>query len=109
ACREMARAPQPVFRRIAGIRDTVDIVAQSLEELSEELSKPPSGVKRLPAALDDIRALLDKPNGDPAEFASLLTDLQRSAEGAAAIARALADEVRAPKGGELLDWMDALT
>jgi cyclic beta-1,2-glucan synthetase len=109
ACREMARAPAGASRRLAGIRDTVDIAAESLEELNEELSKPPPGVKRLAAAFDDIRALLDVPDGDATEFATRLTNLQRSAEGAAAIARALADEVRAPKGRELLDWMDALT
>jgi cyclic beta-1,2-glucan synthetase len=108
ACREMARSPATVSRRIAGIRDTVDLAAESLKELVEDFPRPPSAAKRLAAALDEIRTLLQAPDGDPAEFAIHLTNLKRAAEGAAAIARALADEVRAPKGGELLDWMDSL-
>ena len=108
ACREMARGPAPASLRLAGIRDTVDIASETLEELNQEAPRPPPGAKRLAAALDEFRAMLDVPNGDLVEFASQLTHLQRAAEGAAAIARALADEVRAPKGRELLYWMDAL-
>jgi cyclic beta-1,2-glucan synthetase len=108
ACQEMARSPAPVARRLAGIRDTVDIAAEALEELNEEVAKPLPAAKRLAAALDEIRALLGTPDSDTAEFALHLANLQRAAEGAAAIARALADEVRAPKGSELLDWMDSL-
>ena len=108
ACREMARLPAAPSRRLAGIRDTVDIAAETLVELSQELSRPPAGVKRLTTALDDIRMMLDASDADPSEFPTRLTSLQRSAEGAAAIARALADEIRAPKGRELLAWMDAL-
>ncbi len=105
ACHEMARIPAPTSRRLTGIRDTVDIAEIVLGELSAELPRPPQAVKRLTMALDDFRAMLDVSED---EFATRLTGLQRSAEGAAAIARALADEVRAPKGRELLDWMDAL-
>ena len=63
ACREMARASggnlapagrYPRYRRYR--RGT-------LAELSSELSRPPAGVKRLMSALDDIRAMLDVPDG----------------------------------------------
>ena len=80
ACHEMALFPAAPSRRLAGIRDTIDIAAESLAELSSELSRPPAGVKRLMAALDDIRAMLEVLDGDPSEFAI-------AADGAAALDR----------------------
>jgi cyclic beta-1,2-glucan synthetase len=108
ACREMARAPASPFRRLAGIRDSVDIATETLNELNKDLAKPVAGAKRLATALDEVRAMLDIPESDPAEFATHLSNLQRAAEGAAAIARGLANDVRVPKGQELLYWMDAV-
>src|SRR5262249_1440077 len=106
ACAEMVRVRTTPKLRLAGVRDTLDLALEALAAVNEQLQKPILAANRMKSMLADFSSALDDAEKNlPALDLALL---QRSADGAIAGARKLADEAKTGKSYDLLDWMDGL-
>ncbi|PKU24740.1 hypothetical protein CWS72_09945 [Telmatospirillum siberiense] len=106
ACGEVSKRPVIDPSWHAGIGDALDLLRESLRDVSEN----PLSVtrKHLTDALDLLAASLRHPPSTPISVVLSLGKLALQAQKIAGIARQLAEEHRDGNGAEVLTWADAI-
>jgi cyclic beta-1,2-glucan synthetase len=99
ACRAMAAGPVFDLSWVEGLKDTLDLIAESLRAVTLG-----AGQSKLPAALDEFAGLLARPPGEASAIVLLIDELVRRADAIAEIAKDPTNE----RTGDVLIWAEAL-
>ncbi|HEY2884830.1 MAG TPA: glucoamylase family protein [Rhizomicrobium sp.] len=99
ACRQIAQGPVVNPRWIEGIKDTLDLIAESLPN-DKRVPRP----SKLPEAFDEFAGLLEHPPADIFATARLMDELVRCADAIAEMAKEPTDD----RSSDVLTWADSL-
>jgi cyclic beta-1,2-glucan synthetase len=108
ACREMITRPLVSPEWLAGIRDTLSLLREALEELSDDRRTQTVTRKQLEDVLEVLATSLVVAPLTPTELSDRLAEIAPQAETAVDIARTLSVERGDADAAEVLHWAEAL-
>jgi cyclic beta-1,2-glucan synthetase len=107
ACHEWIDAPVPSRSSCVGVEDALLLAREALQELPNDLRTHTIASRQLDHALDALAAALDDDAAEAGDIAARLGRIAPLAATVADIARALASELGADLGSDILFWAEA--